>query len=1105
MAEFSPSPQQQSAIQTDEKALLISAAAGSGKTTVLVRRVLRLLCDGNPKHTADRLMVVTFTVAAAAKLKNDLNRRLSEMISQRQSDTRLLKKQRMLLPRAAIGTFDSFCKNLCIEFFTNLNIEPDFKVGERHILDMLEQQAMSATLEHMLTDDDFRAFASNSLNPRSLAEAQDAILMLHRRMVSRPFPRDFIIQQAEATQPKELRLTPAGTVLFDHAVETLNSAALYLQRAISLAVSGGMAQKPLAVLQQEQSYVAALINAAQRGDYTGLRDIFSVGPSNGGYQTFRQNKEIDPETKDLIKLLRGCAKDLCCGLYEDCFLADEGKIAELSAQNHRLSTALCNAVLYYHDTLTMAKRQAACFDFYDLQHMAVQLLSMPQLPICGRYFAVMVDEYQDTNPIADYIYHAVAGPNTGALFLVGDVKQSIYGFNSARPDIFAGRVERSRRSSKSQVIYLSQNYRSSAGVINTVNDLFTLTMTRCLGGVDYDDDNRLYIGRSDAENGLAELHICDGSDTMPVALHCCELIKQGHKAQDICILVQTNKEVGEYAVALEQIGLMAELAGNKPLSEEIGAMPLIALLRFVANPFDEVDLVAVLLSPLAGFTTDDVAKLYIGDHPRLITAMSASDNERMRSFASILWDLHRESGSVSVRVLLQRIYERLNAYVLCCAMSATAPMAIAEIENLAIQYDSLGMGGITGFVRRLNIALQSNSRKKSEPLPRLGFVNIMTIHNSKGLEFPICILAGTSKPFNKRDLYSAVLHNDKTSIGMKIVTEQGFVQTPHRIATAIASSDELQGESLRLLYVATTRAMNRLYMFVESTDKRLAELAATLYGEGGITPALLKRQRSFGDILLLFGLCHRQGELLRELSGNIPVPTIDGKGSLAIKLSILPQQLPKPQEEEVSQQDTAPLLSMFGWRYHDLDKTVTPVKHSVTELLNSSQQLKPEPAVPSFSAEQAGGAKRGSATHAFLQLCKMPLSAQELQGELNRLVEQKFIPADQAQLVNLKRVKEFLLSDLAKRMEKADKLYREYEFITEHDGSIVQGIVDLFFIEQGGIVVVDYKTTRADADQLKQLYADQLNIYATAVEKRLNLPVRQKIIYSLSMGREINI
>ncbi len=1105
MSDFSPSPQQRQAIETDGKALLISAAAGSGKTTVLVRRVLRLLSDGEPGHTADRLMVVTFTVAAAAKLKNDLGRRLSERIAQRQGDTRLLKRQRMLLPRAAIGTFDSFCKNLCSEYFTNLKIEPDFKVGERHVLNELEAQAMSATLEKMLLDDDFREFAANSLNPRSLAEAQGAIIMLHRRMISQPFPRDYIIKQQDATTPDRLDATPAGSVLFAHASEKLNSARLYLQKAIAAALTAGMAEKPLSVLFQEQGYVSALIDLVDRGDYSGLRELFSKGPSSEGYVTFRQNKEVDPETREIIKLLRNSAKDLCCGLYEDCFLIDAIQLEDIFRKHHRLSSALCRAVLYYYDTLTKAKRQENFFDFYDLQHMAVELLEMPQLAICGRYFAVMVDEYQDTNPIADYIYHTLASRNPQALFLVGDVKQSIYGFNSARPDIFAGRVERSKGEKHSQVIYLSQNYRSSAGVIDSVNDMFSLVMSRSMGGVDYDEHNRLHLGRIGGETGLTELHLCNEDDKIPVAMHCRELIGQGNAAQDICILVQTNKEVADYAQALENVGLAAELAGDKPLAEEVGAMPLIALLRFLANPFDEVDLVAVLLSPLVGFTADDVAGLYIGDHPRLIAAMAQSEDEKIQSVAATLWELHRESGSVSVRVLLQRIYERFNAYVICSAMSADAPTALADIENLAIQYDKVGVGGITGFVRRLNLALQGESRKKREPILRDGFVNIMTIHNSKGLEFPICIVAGTAKAFNKRDLYSPVLHNDRTSIGMKLLTKTGLLQTPFRTAAAIASSDELQGESLRLLYVAATRAMNRLYIFTELNNKRLTELAVTLYGEGGITPALLKRQRSFGDIILLFGLCHRRGELLRELAGDIPVAVAGGSGSFTVRLSLPPDELPRPEEEPPQKQDTAPLLSLFAWKYPDIENTKAAIKHSVTDLLADEKQLKPEPATPSFARAEAGGAKRGSATHAFLQLCRLPLLPQDARAELSRLVSGRFIPEEQAQLVNMKRVEEFLRSPLVKRMVKADRLYREYEFITEHEGMVVQGIVDLFFIEQGGIVIVDYKTTRADEQELKKLYTKQLDIYAAALEKRLNLPVRQKIIYSLSMGREIVI
>ncbi len=1102
MSEFKPSPQQQAAVETDGYALLISAAAGSGKTTVLVRRVLRLLCDGNPEHNADRLMVVTFTVAAAAKLKSDLSHKLTGMINEGKHDTRLLKKQRMLLPRATIGTFDSFCKNLCSEFFARLLIEPDFKVGERLMLNVIEQEAMTQTMNEMLNDDSFALFASNFANPRNLDEAQNAIKMLHRRMISRPFPEEYIKNQVKNAEPSiELGKTPAGEVLFLYAKDTLRTAFHSLEKAVNFAIDCGVSDKTLNQLTREKDFVDQLIVLCEAGDYYEMKTLFACGPSGSGYETLRLDKGLGNGMSELIKLLRSNAKLMVNKLYEDNFSSDYLPICE---QHQCMVSALCEATLLYHKTLTKLKKEASCFDFYDLQHMAAQLINDKQLGLTERYFAIMVDEYQDTNPIADYIYHALAAKKTEAIFLVGDVKQSIYGFNSARPDIFAERVENAEKGDASKVIYLSKNYRSSREVISNVNDLFTLAMSKQLGGIDYDENNRLYLGKQGDSSGAVELMVCNEDDGSSVAKLCEKLMLEGTPAEDICILVQTNKAVTEYAAIINDFGLSTEVAGDKSLSEEAGVMPLIALLRFLANPSSEVDLIAVLLSPLAGFTADDVAKLYLGEHKRLIISMAQSQDTKMSGYAKMLWELHAKASSISVRLLLQEIYEQLNGYVICCSMSLGAPSAIAEIESLAVQYDKVGRNGITGFIRRLNLVLEGDLRKKKETTTRRGFINVMTIHNSKGLEFPVCILAGTAKLFNVRELSSPVLQQDSSSIGMRVFTGDGFTETPFRCAAAIATAKELQSERMRLLYVAATRAMEKLFIFTTAKDKKIITLAGELYAEGGITPALLERQKSFSDILMLYALTHPAADALRSICSDIPLSTVSAVGNL--KVNFCEKQQPNVKGQKPSEAvDVSSYIELFGWAYKNEQDTKKPIKHSVTELLEKKQQLPPTPVVPKFSSQTEGGAIRGSATHAFLQLCKLPLLANEVEDELNRLLNEGFMGKEQLDLVNMYTIRRFLSGKLAKRISKAEKFYREYEFITEHNDMVIQGVVDLILVEADGVVIVDYKTTRAEVDELIDMYREQLMLYSQAVERRLKLPIKQRIIYSLSLGKEIDV
>ncbi len=1105
MGDFKPSPAQQSAIDTDGKALLISAAAGSGKTTVLVQRVMRLLSCGEPGYTADRLMVVTFTVAAAAKLKSDLAHELSRRIQSAQGDVGLLKQQRMLLSRAAIGTFDAFCKSLCTEFFAMLGIEPDFKVGERLMLDVIEGEAMDDTLNEMLCDVDFEEFARGFANPRSLDDASNAIRMLHRGMISQPHPLEYLDQQLNSTRPGTLGETPAGIMIFNYAADAFENAEQLLKKAVLLASESEISSSALSVLREDLAFVGELARLARSGGYSEVGRLFS-GRGERPFARFVPGKKIDVETKEIIKQLRDDAKEIASAIYEEYFLEDIDILNERAKRHYRLVAGLCRATKHYHERLLLLKKEAACFDFYDLQHMTLELLRNPTLGISERYFSVMVDEYQDTNPIADYIYHSIVGDNHGALFMVGDVKQSIYGFNSARPDIFANRVLDCENSDEAKVIYLAHNYRSSHEVIGAVNDLFGLLMSRPVGGVDYDENNRLYPGRTDevSDAGVTFNAVLCDDDRAAVVARCKNLIDNGTPAEDICVLLPTNKSVALYAKALDDAGMTGGALGDTKLSDEVGAMPLIALLRLLANPFSEVDLTAVLLSPLAGFSTDDLAPLTKGRQDRLILAMLHSENERLRTFIDELFALRRIASGVSIRVLLQIIYERLNAYVICSAMSHGASAAIRIIEDMATQYDNVGQGGLVGFVRRLNLALARTDGNKKESNVQKGVINVMTIHTSKGLEFPVCILADTASLFNTRELSGAVLRHEKTSIGIRLEEDGGFVDTPFRQAAAIACRLDLQSERMRLLYVATTRAKTALHIMVATDPKRLFSLGCSLFGVGGVTPYMLSRCRSFADYLLYFGLCHPDGEPLRELSQSAPISMISNTGRLSMDIVIDPVLPEITPVEESPDQDTAELCQLFEFQYPFKVDTIEPVKSSVTRLLER-EQLPPSVAVPSFAGDGVGGAVRGSATHEFLQLCDLSLASQDLSSELKRLVEGGFMEEKQAQLCNRKKLNAFFASSIFKRISCSNEVYREYEFISEQDGTILQGIVDLLFMEQDGIVLLDYKTTRGNEEELITLYREQLRLYAAALNRRFEKQVKETVIYSLHLEKEVPV
>ncbi len=1156
---------QRRAIQDEGGALLVSAAAGSGKTTVLVERAVRAITQPGTPADAARLLILTFTNAAAEQLRSSIARRLEKELRAHPGDANL-RHQRLQLRRAFIGTMDAFCQQLVREHFIQLELPPDIAVGDAALLGRLSSEALAETMEEMYADDDFAALAAMHGQARSDFAAEEAILRLFRHSMTLPFPQRQLARFAALYSGAPLRETVWARALLAQARQGLEEAerlAAWCHAAVCEAPGLAPYRQAMA---NDLSSVRALSALAGAGDWDGLVAGLA-GHTWARLVAVRGEEEaktqVQARREALKKLVAELASQITC--TEADYQADNTLAAPMVA-------ALCRAAGEYARRYTAAKLAEKALDFDDFTHYALCLLQTEdgaRTPLAdavsARYDAVMVDEYQDTNELQDALYRSLAAPDGANLFFVGDAKQSIYRFRQANPGIFIEKREQYRKNppgSHPMAIDLGHNFRSSRAVIDGVNYLFGALMSHTLGEMDYDEAQRLIPGGAAAEApGAFAVRVVQGGgpggEAAFVARRIAEMMRQkpptgvwkdGKRRDaeygDFCILLRARKHMPAFVQALQDEGIpvAADLADNLLDTPEV--LALAAVLRAIDNPGDDVSLAAALLGPLGRFTPDEMAALRLLDRRgRLWAALVASETEKSRAFVEEMRGWRALAAAVPVGRLCEELVGRTGY------LSAVAAMQGGEArrENLlrfvgwAAAVGAGLRGGLAGFVRLLNAG-----KGPQPPAAKTmrGHVALLTIHKSKGLEFPFVFLADAAHPFQLSGFSRRVqVHTD---LGVGLVLRGGGALYPSVQAVAIrarAQREELS-EEMRLLYVALTRAKQQLTVSftAQNLPKLLAQKAALL-GGGAPGPAMLLAQRSMAHWLLCALLCHPDGtRFLRQQGVPVakqappalePPPAVPAFGShetegrfdiqavalppadagqeekTGFALSAVPDG-PLVEKLVVSFGESAPLRALAG----------VPAKLSVSAL--AKQGAGNVRKRPSFMyASGLSAAERGTAQHSFLQFANFALAAQNPAAEVERLRRAGYMGREMANAVDVKGVAAFFASPLYARVRGAKKVLREYDFITAVPARavkpdiaddlaetpvLVQGIADMVLLGPAGAEIVDYKTDGgADAATLATRYAAQLRLYRQALQKRLGLPVQKLTIWSFALGAEVDI
>ena len=1162
MATIKFTPQQSRAIDHSGSALLVSAAAGSGKTAVLVERAVRILCREEDPVDADRLLIVTFTRAAAASLRAKLAQRLSAELAKRPGSGHL-RRQRMLLQRAPICTIDSYCLQLLKTHFSALDIPADFTTADGPQLAQLRRQALADALENAYNDPDFCAFADLYGKGRSDAMASRVVEQLHDFLSSMPRPEKvleaFCAQWEEDAPLDETRW--GQTLRTEARRAALCARELAAQNLEDLENDPAIDEAYRPALESDEAAVDALLDAIDAQPW----DAMCEASRALSYARLKAVRGHSSETMTRIKERRDLLKDTLKRLQETIFLCSEEEFLQDRRTAAPLVRALVRAEREFNQRFYRAKLEEKMLEFSDVEQLALQLLQNEDgtpTPLAAQlseeFYQVMVDEYQDTNALQDTLYHCLAKPDGSNLFFVGDLKQSIYRFRQADPTIFQQKLDRFVEYGRPgpQKLFLDANFRSAPGVIGGVNAIFTPLMSRKLGGVDYGPGERLVPGLGELENyggyaGDCEFRLVQSERPAGDAEYIARRIRQlmdptggftvrgetgprPPRYEDFCILLRSRGAFADYAARLESEGIPVYVDRAENLLDAPEIRPVASLLRVLDNPAQDVHLAAVMLSGMGGFTPDDLVALRLGrKNGSFYGAVMASEDEKVKAFGQWLRTLRQLSQTMPVDRLMEEIFARTG----CLAAAGAMPDGSARRENLR-QFAAFAAGcgghGLAGVVRAMDAALAGEGVPGPEQgQSRPGCVTIMTVHRSKGLEFPVVFAADLGREFNKEDLRAAAVFHPQLGIGLTLRAGQGgtYVTAPYR-AVQSALAQEGLSEEMRVLYVAFTRARDKLVMTMPTKNAlKLAQKMALRIFSGAPEPYLLEHCANRGEWVMQAVMAHPQAQsFCRQLEVEVMPQPLASERELADRFTVsleadevsepapaCPVHLPEAAPDEAL---ARALREHFAWQYPNEALTRVPAKVSVTALTHEAAE--PTLERPGFLYKEGlTAAEKGTALHAFLQHADLAAAAADPEGEARRQVEAKLLDESLYEKMDFSRLRQFFAGSLFARMQSAQKILREYEFITARPAAdaavdktgdygqaqvLVQGVADVILEFDDHLELVDYKTDRNKTpDQFIAAYRPQLLLYAAAIRRRFEKPLTKLTLYSFSLGREIDV
>ena len=1163
MPEFKPTAAQAAAIETRGSAVLVSAGAGSGKTRVLTQRLMSRICDENDPVDLDRLLIITFTRAAAGELKGRIMQELAERLA-KDPGNRRLRRQNALCGRAQIGTIHSFCAALLRENCHILGLSPDFKIVDDERAEAMKTAALEQVLEARYARPEdypgFLALADTVGAGRSDDRLAALILNLHLRMQCHARPEQWARKQVE-----QLR-APA-----EDAADTPWGREVMAQARASAEYWSGEMDRLLSLMAGEEK-----ISAAYRDSFAQtaaeLRELCRC--LNIGWDRARDCLPIhferlkglrnspNPQPSELLKSRRDACKK-AMGDLEGLLYAPSAQLLSELRLTAPAMEALLEVTLDFDRAFSRDKRQRGLVDYADLEHFTARLLTDEEgaptelaKQLSRRYAEIMVDEYQDVSRVQDAIFRAISQEGKN-LFLVGDVKQSIYRFRLADPAIFTEKYlsyadHEKAAPGQPRRILLRENFRSRREILEGANALFSMCMSRRLGDMDYDEAASLQYGASYPGTvpvpELTLVEVADGEDEDSpdktaqeaawVAGKIRKLMDSGCTVTgaagprplqygDIAILLRSGNAVGPaYCRALAEQGIPVAAVQGGDYFASVEISTLVSMLAVLDNPPQDIPLIAVLRSPAFGFSADALSAIRGADRQSdFYTALKAAaeTDEACRAFLEKLERLRDLAADLPMAELVWLLLTELDLLALCSAMrdGAQRRARLMAFIELAERYEGSGYRGLHRFV----LWLRRLSEKGQEPAlggAESSAVQIMSIHKSKGLEFPVVFLCDTARRFNRQDSRDTVLVHPELGLGPKLTDTQRRVEYPTlaRNAIKLRLEREMLSEEMRLLYVAMTRARERLFITAALKDPE----AAIAKAESSITRPMAPEVLSQAGAMANWLICAALADGGTHLSMNT--------GSVTAQAQATEEQaaVAAPSDPAAA----AELERNLAFTYPHAAAEKLPSKVTATELKGHEEPdaeavslaVKPHAPfrMPDFAKKDKPltGTEKGIATHLVLQTMDFAKggSREEIEGEVQRLCAQGFLSRREAEAVDVAAIARLFASDLGKRMRGCPRVLREFKFSLLCDAAeiygtaageqlLLQGVVDCCLDEPDGLVIIDYKTDRVRTAQeiaeRGKRYRGQILSYARAMERIHGKRVKQCLLYFITPGKTLEI
>lgn len=1284
--------EQQQVIDLRNRNILVSAAAGSGKTAVLVERIVKIITDKNHPVDIDHLLIVTFTNAAAAEMRERIGNAIEKALDEQPGDEHLLR-QLTLIHNAQITTIDSFCLYVVRNHFHEIDLEPNFRIGDEGELKLLREDVLGRVLEQNYEEpsEAFSDFVEGYASGRTDAALNEMILQLYEFSRSYPWPEkwlDSFVGAYSIETREELDRAEWLAPLTENICFVLKDCEQLLKQA-------------LAITQQDDGpdmYEKAVQSDLEK--YEGLSRLTSFCELSGALSDIKYDRlassrgfEGDPDKLELVKSLREQAKDVVKKLCRQYFFCSPEMMIEQLERTEPMLEEVVRLTKQFADEFAAAKRRKNLVDFHDVEHFALQILVDEETEKAKKtaeefrdtFEEIMIDEYQDSNEVQETLLRSISREERGEnnIFMVGDVKQSIYRFRLARPELFMKKYDSySLEESTTQRIDLHKNFRSREEVLTCTNDIFYKIMARSLGNVEYDAEAALYPGASYPVSAdfIPEILLADSNDelledteltdkktleakivaeeikhlmkTQPVTDKAAGTLRAARYSDIVILLRSLSGWADSLVEVLNENGIPAHTVSSTGYFSTVEVQTVLSMLRLLDNPRQDIPMAAVLRSPMAGLTDEELAVLRLEDGSvpfheavlELAEGLYEEDGQKEISDSEADSEADQKQGrnadgkkeddieTTAHRKLLKfyKKYRQLRQLVPDTPIHelieiilretgyghyvAAMPAGNRRTANLnmllekAAAYEKTSYKGLFHFVRYID-ELQKYDVDFGEA-DMVGenedVVRIMSIHKSKGLEFPIVIVSGMGKNFNKQDTRSKMVLHPELGIGLDYMDGKKRIKSPTIAKKAIAKQIDLEnlGEELRVLYVALTRAKEKLILtgtlkdapekleffrqqanLSKAADRPLSYL--TREGASGYLDWILPAVLSYGDKypvriveaaeLVLDEVENQleQNEDLTERIGEIKAADPQLVGQLKQRFSqrypyqvdvlrknkysvselkhrAMREKFEAEQEETIPaflEEPVMPTIPLFIQRQGSVEQEA----QNKAQDAGQEAESKAEQKIKSNTANR--GALRGTAVHRVME-CYDFASEKSVQEQMEAMEKEEKITADMRALVKEQIVADFVSSETGKRMALAQRmgaLYREKPFVMgfteeelenygfgagaqmienevqtenaqqeivlenvsrenhmhEEDLTLIQGIIDVFWIEDDGITVLDYKTDRVDtAQELIDRYATQLKLYADALERVFaarKLKVKEILIYSFSLEQLITL